>query len=185
MVFKNGNVFVAFAIVYIYLLIILIFLPAIELMILKVLLLLLVASPLGEMLIRYMYGARKIITRQEKEYLAPLFMNVYRNVYETKKGTSRRIKLYIDRSMAVNAYAIGSNTIVVTRGAVNNLSPQELQGVIAHEFGHLYNGDSLMMLTLLGGNLYIGIVMLVIRLIKVILGACDIIRRGRRIQQYR
>lgn len=45
----------------------------------------------------------------------------------------------------INAFAAGLKNkdavICVTRGAVETLSRDELQGVIAHEFSHIFNGD--------------------------------------------
>lgn len=45
----------------------------------------------------------------------------------------------------INAFAAGRTTanaaIGVTRGALKNLNRDELQGVIAHEFSHILNGD--------------------------------------------
>jgi len=46
---------------------------------------------------------------------------------------------------AINALVAGHSpneaVIIVTRGAVNKLSRDELQGVIGHEFSHILNGD--------------------------------------------
>lgn len=46
---------------------------------------------------------------------------------------------------SINAFAAGSevNTaaVCVTEGALKRLTRDELQGVIAHEFGHIFNGD--------------------------------------------
>ena len=54
-------------------------------------------------------------------------------------------KLYIIESQALNAFATGYNpknsAIAVTRGLMENLSPLELQGVIAHEMAHIGNRD--------------------------------------------
>jgi heat shock protein HtpX len=53
--------------------------------------------------------------------------------------------VYILEVNDINAFAAGlgeKNAIItVTRGCLNLLSRDELQGVIAHEFGHIYNGD--------------------------------------------
>lgn len=53
--------------------------------------------------------------------------------------------VYIIESKEINAFAAGmlpSNAaITVTRGALSLLSRDELQGVVAHEFGHIYNAD--------------------------------------------
>ncbi|NBX16485.1 MAG: hypothetical protein EBR09_03875 [Proteobacteria bacterium] len=52
---------------------------------------------------------------------------------------------YLPRDNSINAFTAGTTTsdicIVVTAGAVQHLSRAELQGVIAHEFSHILNGD--------------------------------------------
>lgn len=53
--------------------------------------------------------------------------------------------VYVLDSREINAFAAGTNptnaAITVTRGTLDKLNRDELQGVIAHEFGHIYNGD--------------------------------------------
>jgi heat shock protein HtpX len=53
--------------------------------------------------------------------------------------------VYIMPVKAINAFAAGMNkdnaAITVTTGSMKLLNRDELQGVIAHEFGHIYNGD--------------------------------------------
>jgi Zn-dependent protease with chaperone function len=57
-----------------------------------------------------------------------------------------------DRS--INAFAAGHNprdaAVAVTRGCIETLSRDELQGVVAHEFSHLLNGDMRLNLRLIG-----------------------------------
>jgi len=73
-------------------------------------------------------------------------------------------EIYIlDGQAGINAFAAGFGThdaaIGVTRGAVEQLSRDELQGVIAHEFSHVLNGDmrlNLRMVGILHGILMIG-----------------------------
>jgi Zn-dependent protease with chaperone function len=52
----------------------------------------------------------------------------------------------LDRESGINAFAAGKTTsdavIGVTYGTLHLLRRQELQGVIAHEFSHVLNGDS-------------------------------------------
>ena len=49
------------------------------------------------------------------------------------------------RERAINAFTAAARNrqymIVVTQGAIEQLEREELQGVIAHEFGHIANGD--------------------------------------------
>lgn len=53
--------------------------------------------------------------------------------------------IYIIDADQINAFAAGLTpddaVIAVTRGSLNQLNRDELQGVIAHEFGHVSNGD--------------------------------------------
>lgn len=53
--------------------------------------------------------------------------------------------VYIIESKEINAFAAGMRpdnaAITVTRGALALLDRDELQGVVAHEFGHIYNAD--------------------------------------------
>ena len=54
-------------------------------------------------------------------------------------------KLYIIESDALNAFASGINEktfdVTLTRGIINTLSDEELEGVIAHELTHIRNRD--------------------------------------------
>ncbi len=72
--------------------------------------------------------------------------------------------LYVmDQEEAINAFVAGqeaSDTImVVTRGALEQLSRQELQGVVAHEFSHIFNADmkiNVRLISILAGILILG-----------------------------
>jgi heat shock protein HtpX len=52
---------------------------------------------------------------------------------------------YIIEAEQINAFAAGLSSedavVAVTSGALKTLSREEMQGVIAHEFGHISNGD--------------------------------------------
>ncbi|GAB3378108.1 M48 family metallopeptidase [Lysobacter fragariae] len=82
-------------------------------------------------------------------------------------------KLYVlEHEAAINAFAAGFSTsdavVAVTRGALERLNRDELQGVIAHEFSHILNGD----------------MRLNIRLIGVLFGILMIALIGKKILQY-
>ncbi len=69
----------------------------------------------------------------------------------------------MDNEPALNAFVAGyepSDTVmVVTKGLMENLSRQELQGVVAHEFSHIFHSDTrinLRLIGILGGILAIG-----------------------------
>lgn len=60
----------------------------------------------------------------------------------------------LDHEDGINAFAAGRTpgdaVIGVTRGCVRNLTRDELQGVMAHEFSHILNGDMRLNLRLIG-----------------------------------
>jgi hypothetical protein len=60
----------------------------------------------------------------------------------------------MDEEPAINAFAAGHTVndavITVTRGTLIRLSRDELQGVVAHEFSHILNGDMGLNLRLIG-----------------------------------
>lgn len=60
----------------------------------------------------------------------------------------------MDDESGINAFAAGTNSgnavVGVTRGCVQQLTRAELQGVIAHEFSHILNGDMKLNMRLIG-----------------------------------
>jgi len=73
--------------------------------------------------------------------------------------------VYMLDESGINAFAAGwspnNAAIGITRGAVTYLTRDELQGVIAHEFSHIFNGDMRLNIRLMGilnGILVLGII---------------------------
>jgi Zn-dependent protease with chaperone function len=71
----------------------------------------------------------------------------------------------LDKERSINAFAAGFSpetaVIGVTRGTLELLSRDELQGVVAHEFSHILNGDMRLNIRLMGilhGILIIGLI---------------------------
>ncbi|SCZ66966.1 M48 family metallopeptidase [Thiohalomonas denitrificans] len=60
----------------------------------------------------------------------------------------------LDQEHGINAFAAGSSpneaAVAVTRGTLERLDRDELQGVIAHEFSHIFNGDMRLNIRLIG-----------------------------------
>lgn len=74
-------------------------------------------------------------------------------------------KVYLLEDTSINAFAAGNSpanaVIGVTRGTLSRLTREELQGVIAHEFSHIINGDMRLNIRLIGilhGILLIGMI---------------------------
>lgn len=71
----------------------------------------------------------------------------------------------LEQEAGINAFAAGWSTsdaaVAVTRGALERLNRDELQGVIAHEFSHIRNGDMRLNIRLMGvlfGILVLGLI---------------------------
>ncbi|GAA4358085.1 M48 family metallopeptidase [Kangiella marina] len=78
-------------------------------------------------------------------------------------GTSVPTVYVMDQEDAINAFVAGiesaDTVMVVTRGALEQLSRQELQGVVAHEFSHIFNADmkiNVRLISILAGILILG-----------------------------
>ncbi|MEC9055102.1 MAG: M48 family metallopeptidase, partial [Verrucomicrobiota bacterium] len=84
-------------------------------------------------------------------------------------GTPVPLVYVMDEETGINAFAAGtepSNAVIgVTRGCIELLSRSELQGVIAHEFSHIRNGDMRLNMRLIGFIFGILILMIVGRVL--------------------
>lgn len=69
-------------------------------------------------------------------------------------GTPMPLTYVLPQEGTINAFAAGHSTndmvVCVTRGALESLTRDELQGVIGHEFSHILNGDMKLNLRLMG-----------------------------------
>lgn len=90
--------------------------------------------------------------------------------------------VYIIESKEINAFAAGMRpdnaAITVTRGAMNLLNRDELQGVIGHEFGHIYNAD--MKISMRLAAMIMGFVIVLYLGIRLLQGSLLFGGRGRR-----
>lgn len=73
--------------------------------------------------------------------------------------------VYLLEEAGINAFAAGFDTsgavIGITQGAIEHLSRDELQGVVAHEFSHILHGDmrlNMRLISVLHGVLLIGLI---------------------------
>ncbi|MGH8019640.1 MAG: M48 family metallopeptidase [Opitutaceae bacterium] len=89
-----------------------------------------------------------------------------RNIVEEMAIASgiRVPEIYVLPEAGINAFAAGFSpddaAVAVTEGALDTLNRDELQGVIAHEFSHILNGDMRLNIRLIG--LLFGILLLAI-----------------------
>lgn len=81
----------------------------------------------------------------------------YRNIVEEvsiASSTPVPVLYYLPGEAGINAFAAGYTpadaAVCVTQGALDRLNRDELQGVIAHEFSHIVNGDMRLSIRLIG-----------------------------------
>jgi len=98
------------------------------------------------------FGARRIAPSTED----PLERRLLNVVEEMALASGMRVPAayVLDKEFGINAFAAGFNVsnavVAVTRGTLETLSRDELQGVIGHEFSHILNGDTSLNIRMLG-----------------------------------
>ena len=106
----------------------------------------LVAFTQGDSILLAAAGARKI--RQEDH---PRLFNVVEEM-KIASGLEKMPDIYIIDDPALNAFATGRDaqhaSVAITSGLLQKLNRDELQGVIAHEIGHIRNRDVQLMVLL-------------------------------------
>jgi Zn-dependent protease with chaperone function len=99
-----------------------------------------------------MVGAR-LVDATTRDLLERRLVNVVEEM-ALASGTPVPRVYVMDAEPGINAFAAGHTVndavIAVTRGTLTRLSRDELQGVVAHEFSHILNGDMALNLRLIG-----------------------------------
>jgi len=106
----------------------------------------------GGVAVADMVGARRI-GRDTGELGEKRLLNVVEEM-ALASGIAVPQVFVMDGEGTINAFAAGYSpheaAIVVTEGAIERLGRDEIQGVIAHEFSHILNGDMRLNIQLLG-----------------------------------
>jgi Zn-dependent protease with chaperone function len=109
-----------------------------------------------------MLGGR-LISGQPRDVLERRLLNVVEEM-AIASGVPVPQVFALDDEPGINAFAAGHSTddaaVAVTRGSLEKLTREELQGVIAHEFSHVLNGDMRLNMRMMGivfGILCIGL----------------------------
>ena len=106
----------------------------------------------GGMLIAEQLGGR-MITRKTGDPAEQRLLNVVDEM-AIAAGIPAPVAFVLDNETGLNAFAAGLSTqdsvVAVTRGLLQTMNRDELQGVIGHEISHIVNGDSRLNLKLIG-----------------------------------
>lgn len=121
-------------------------------------------SPIGEFILRLQCGCRKIKKDKYKNRLEPLFNEAFRRAKQLDPTISDHVKLFMSKSMQPNAFAVGRKTVCITRGLCE-LNDEEILGILGHEFGHIANKDTDMLLVINVSNFLLTAVFFFARII--------------------
>jgi Zn-dependent protease with chaperone function/uncharacterized tellurite resistance protein B-like protein len=95
----------------------------------------------------------RLVNGTTKDLAERRYLNVVQEM-ALASGLPVPLCFVIDGDETINAFAAGNSpqdaAVGVTRGALRNLTRDELQGVIAHEFSHIGNGDMKLNVRLIG-----------------------------------
>lgn len=73
-------------------------------------------------------------------------------------GDPHFFKLYVMEDATINACALGARHIVVNTGALEQLDDRELEGILAHEMGHLQHHHTMVRLAIVGMGWFGGVI---------------------------
>ncbi|OGA39236.1 MAG: hypothetical protein A3G26_02875 [Betaproteobacteria bacterium RIFCSPLOWO2_12_FULL_65_110] len=106
----------------------------------------------GGVAVARMVGARWV-KRNSEDQLERRLLNIVEEM-AIASGITVPAVFVMDEEQGINAFASGYSpneaAVTVTRGALEQLNRDELQGVIGHEFSHILNGDMRLNVRLLG-----------------------------------
>ena len=108
-------------------------------------------SPIGEFIVRFQTGCKKIKDPEIMSRLEPLFYEVYQKAKMQEPLISDSVRLYMNDDESENAFATGRRTICVTRGLLN-MPDEVIKATLGHEFGHLAHKDTDRCLLVVRGN---------------------------------
>ncbi|HKU37103.1 MAG TPA: M48 family metallopeptidase [Polyangiales bacterium] len=95
----------------------------------------------------------RLVSGQPRDFLEKRLLNVVEEM-GIASGVPVPQVFVLDSEAGINAFAAGFSledaAIAVTRGALEKLTRAELQGVIAHEYSHVLNGDMRLNTRLIG-----------------------------------
>lgn len=102
-------------------------------------------SSFNENIGRMVLGFRPA-TIDERQKIISGWERVLENIGELldneTKERFKTVELFVSDEKMPNAFALGKNTICVTKGLLNIASSDSMAGIMAHEAGHLHFGDS-------------------------------------------
>lgn len=119
-------------------------------------------SPIGEWILRFQAGCIRIKRVDYSEKFQACFSEVYAKAKKANPNLPDNIELFVNNDTSKNAFATGRRTICVTKGMLD-VPEDEIKGVLGHEFAHIANHDTDLILVVVVGNMIITAMILIVR----------------------
>lgn len=123
-------------------------------------------SPVGETILRWQTGCKKIVRPELIARIEPLFNEAKRRaIAEAQKeglAIPDNIRLFVNEEKSPNAFATGRKTICFTEGLLT-LPDDQVVATLTHEFGHITHHDTDMILLVTVGNLIVSAIITIIK----------------------
>ena len=113
-----------------------------------------VFSPLGELVLRFIFGCRRIKREDQIEKLEPIFISTYKRMMKYDKNLPKNIRVYVKRDNRFMAKSIGLRTIVISDSLLYKKN-KDIESLLAHEFAHISNMDPVWTVLVSVGNIVI------------------------------
>ena len=125
-------------------------------------------SPVGEFILRIQANCKEIKRLDQREFLMPLFEEVYQRARIEDPTIAPDVRLFITNDLSLNAFATGRKTVCVTKGLME-MDPEHIKAVLGHEFGHLAHKDTDIILLISIGNLFVNLILFCLKVIYFII----------------
>lgn len=122
-------------------------------------------SPIGEGLLGLMSGTRRMTRVDMRNRMLPIITRVHNKALAKSPDMSRIIKLKVMYDPNPNAFALGRHTICVTEGLFE-LPDEMIEGILAHEMGHLACHHTDIQLLIGGGNFIVTFAIMILKAIS-------------------
>lgn len=110
-----------------------------------------------EIVVNWNIRKQRELTVVEKDFLLPLVKNVANKIenYENIHIKLEDLEIKVSTEEGLNAFVLGSKFLFVSETFLHTdeISNEEREAIIAHEFSHLLNKDSVFLILILSGNM--------------------------------
>ncbi len=126
-----------------------------------------VVGVVGDKLLQGQSGCAEIKDRAILDRLRPIFDRVYADARAVSPHISDKVRFCMSEDEFPNAYASGRTTVCITRGLLD-MEDDQIEGILAHEFGHMAHRDTDESQVIWLGNIFISVFLSILGVIAML-----------------